>query len=85
MICSLQTVMPVTLRVGNLKVIGITLKNQKQNFKYNEHQKLASFTDAKRWTLSSVRRRKSVSVMYTHYTREMSVNCSRVFDSPQQQ
>ena len=53
MICFLQTVMPVTLHVGNLKVIGITLKF-KQNFKYNEQQKLAFFTDTKRWTLSSV-------------------------------
>ena len=57
MICFLPTVMPVTLHVGNLKVIDITLKC-KQNFKYNEQQKLAFFTDTKRWTLSSVRRKK---------------------------
>ena len=74
MICFLPTVMPVTLHVGNLKVIDITLKC-KQNFKYkflakglswakyNEQQKLAFFTDTKRWTLSSVRRKMSVSVM----------------------
>ena len=54
--------MPVTLHVGNLKVIVITLKC-KQNFKHNEKQKLAFFTDNKRWTLSSVIRKKSVSVM----------------------
>ena len=57
MICFLPTVMPVTLHVGNLKVIDITLKC-KQNFKYNEQQKLAFFTDTKQWTLSSVRRKK---------------------------
>ena len=62
MICFLPTVMPVTLHVGNLKVIDITLKT-KQNFKYNEQQKLAFFTDTKRLTLSSVRRKMSVSVM----------------------
>ena len=88
MICFLPTVMPATLHVGNLKVIDITLKC-KQNFKYNEQQKLAFFTDTKRWTLSSVRRKKSVSVMehafYQGNTREMSVDCSGFFDSPQQQ
>ena len=57
MICFLPTVMPVTLHVGNLKVIDITLKMH-QKFKYNEQQKLAFFTDTKRWTLSSVRRKK---------------------------
>ena len=62
MIYFLQTVIPVTLHVGNLKVIDITLKMQTK-FKYNEQQKLAFFTDTKRWTLSSVRRKKSVSVI----------------------
>ena len=50
--------MAVTLHVGNLKVIDITLKMQKK-IKYNEQQKLAFFTDTKRWTLSSVRRKKN--------------------------
>ena len=36
--------MPVTLHVGNLKVIDITLKMQTK-FKYNEQQKLAFLTD----------------------------------------
>ena len=45
--------MPVTLHVGNLKVINITFKMQ-TNFKYNEQQSLAFFTDTKRWTFSSV-------------------------------
>ena len=57
MICFLQTVMPVILHVSNLKVIDITLKMH-QNFKYNEQQKLAFFTDTKQWTLSSARRKK---------------------------
>ena len=59
MICFLPTVMPVTLHVGNLKVIDKTLKMQTK-FKYNEQQKLAFFTDTKRWTLSSVRRKKVI-------------------------
>ena len=54
--------MPVTLHVGHLKVIDITLEMQKL-FKYNEQQKVAFFTDTKRWTLSSVWRKNSVSVM----------------------
>ena len=45
--------MPVTLQVGNLEVIDITLKC-KQNFKYNEQQKVAFFTVTDRWTLGSV-------------------------------
>ena len=57
MICFLPTVMLVTLHVGNLKVIDITLKMQTK-FKYNEQQKWAFFTDTKRRTLSSVRRKK---------------------------
>ena len=84
MICFLQTVMPVTLHVGNLKVIDITLKC-KQNFKYNEQQKLAFFTDTKRWTLSSARRKKSVSVMeHALYQGNVS-RLFAVFESPQQQ
>ena len=49
--------MPVTLHVGNLRVIDITLKMQ-TNFKYNEQHKFAFFTDTKQWTLSSLRRKK---------------------------
>ena len=40
MICFLQTVMPVTLHVGNLKVIDITLKNA---------NKILSVMNNKRW------------------------------------
>ena len=84
MICFLPTAMPVTLHVGNLKVIDITLKC-KQNFKYNEQQKLAFFTDTKRWTLSSVRRKMSVSVMeHAFYPGNVS-RLFAVFDSPHQQ
>ena len=76
--------MPATLHVGNLKVIDITLKC-KQNFKYNEQQKFAFFTDIKRSTLSSVRRKKSVSVMeHALYQGNVS-RLFAVFDSPQQQ
>ena len=84
MICFPQTVMPVTLHVGNLKVIDITLKC-KQNFKYNEQQKLAFFTDTKRWSLSSVRRKKTVSVMEHAFYQGNVSRLLAVFDSPQQQ
>ena len=67
--------MPVTLHVGNLKVIDITLKC-KQNFEYNEQQKLAFFTDTKRRTLSSVRSKQSVSVMEHAFYQG---NVSRLF------
>ena len=62
MIRFLQTVMPVTLHVGNLKVIDITLKMKQIFFRYNEQQKLPSFTDTKRWTPSSVKGKKNQSV-----------------------
>ena len=77
--------MPVTLHVGNLKVIDITLKMKQFFFRYNEQQKLAFFTDTKRWTLSSVKGKKSVSVMEHAFYQGNVSRLFAVFNSPQQQ
>ena len=85
MICFLQTVMPVTLHVCNQKVIENHIKNA---------NKISSTMNDKSWHSlrilndgrSALCEEKNQSVQWnTHFTREMSVDCSRFFDSSQQQ
>ena len=77
--------MPVTLHVGNLKVIDITLEMQTI---------FLSIMNNKRWHSlrilndgrSALCEEKTQPVYWnTHITREMLVDCLRIFDSPQQQ